>query len=439
MQENRSFDSYFGKINDYRAAQGLGRDADTLDTLYSQTADDGSSITNFHFTTVCTYNSSQAWLESHGDVNEFQDADGNPVLMNGFVHTAAGDAGTTIPDTKGVRVMGYYDQNDMPSPYFFATQFATSDRWYTPAPIQTEAARLYALAATSQGYAHPPTASLNATTIFQLLDAAGISWRIYSADRDSNGKLITFLNDFQPYGSTKQDHVVPISQFSTDAQSGTLAQYSYIEPDFNLGKDEHPGTTSNIQAGANFIRGIITALIGSPSWKDSIFIQSFDEAGGLFDHVGPMINGQMIQELTVGAAGQTITPGRYAGDAAPQNVPSPDGITPRDLGSSDPPGDFTRTGFRVPVMVISPFAKAGFVSHLPMDYTAVLKLVETRFNLPTLTHRDAAQPDMSTEFFDFVNPPNMNPPAVPNQPVPNNNCNPSAASAALGSTWTPPN
>jgi len=73
-----------------------------------------------------------------------------------------------------------------------------------------------------------------------------------------------------------------------------------------------------------------------------------------------------------------------------------------------------------------------------MDYTAVLKLVETRFNLGSLTQRDAAQPDMSTEFFDFAGEPNLNPPPAPSQPVPNNNCDPTKASAVSGSPWTPP-
>jgi phospholipase C len=439
MQENRTLDSYFGKINDVRAAQGLGRDVDTLDTIYSQTADDGSTITNYHFPTVCTFNSSQAWLESHGDVNRDQPADGNPVLMNGFAHTAGAGATGSNTDTKGVRIMGFYTQSDLPSPYFFATQFATSDRWYAPAPIQTEAVRLYSMAATSQGYAHPASAALSATTIFQLLDAAGVSWKIYSVDKDpKTGLLITFLNAFQPYGSTKQDHVVSIDQYFTDLQNGTLPQFVYIEPSFNSGRDEHPGTTSNIQAGAAFIRNIITALMNSSAWKDSIFIETFDEGGGLFDHVSPMINGLPIKELSVNGISQSVAAGQYAADAVAQNVPSPDGIKPRDLDTEDPPGDFTRTGFRVPLMVISPFAKAHYVSHVPMDYTAVLKLVETRFHLPNLTNRDAAQPDMAAEFFDFVNAPNMNPPAVPAQPVPDNNCDATKAAAASGSTWTPP-
>jgi phospholipase C len=440
MQENRAFDTYFAKIDDYRAGQGLSRDGDALDTFFSEPADDGSSITNFHLATVCTYNTSQAWVESHGDVNKDQPGDGSPVLMNGFVHTASGDAQSSgFPDTKGVRAMGFYNQNDLPSPYFFATQFATSDRWYAPAPMQTEAVRLYAMAATSQGFVHLPRGStLTATTIFQLLDAAGVSWKIYAVDTDGSDKLITFLNFFQPYASMRQDHILSISQYFTDVENGTLPQFAYIEPSYLSGHDEHPGSSTNIQAGAAFMNQIITSLINSPSWNDSIFIETFDEGGGMFDHVGPMIDGQPIQELSVSAGIQAVGPGRYANDAAPQHVPNPDGIAPKDLDADDPPGNFTRTGFRVPLMIISPFAKPHFVSNLPMDYTAVLKLVETRFNLSNLTRRDAAQPDMATEFFDFAGAPNMNPPPAPPQPVPNNNCDPTKASAVLGSTWTPP-
>jgi phospholipase C len=125
----------------------------------------------------------------------------------------------------------------------------------------------------------------------------------------------------------------------------------------------------------------------------------------------------------------------YPTDAGAQRVPSPDGIAPVDLNPGDPQGDFTRTGFRVPVMIVSPFSKPHFVSHTPMDYTAVLKFLELRFGLSSLTHRDAVQPD-TTEFFDFANVPNLHPPAPPSQPngLP---CAPAAASAASGAPWPP--
>jgi phospholipase C len=431
MQENRSFDSYFGKLNDYRAQQGLNRDADDLESIFTNPADDGSQVANFHLATGCIYNTSAAWAESWGDMNRFNSPSG-PLLLDGFVHTAAGQArfdGT--PDTKGVRAMGYYTGDDLTSPYWFATQFATSDRFYMPAPLQTEVIRLYAMAATSQGFVHPLSTTqgqLTSTTIFQLLDQAGVSWKIYSVDTGSDGKLITTLRSFQPYGLQQESRIVPIADYFTDLQNGTLPQFVYIEPAYLSGRDEHPGPNHNIWAGAQFMAGIRKALINSSSWKDSIFIQTFDEGGGLFDHVGPMIDGQPIQELGFGPGGQqAVGLGMYATDTTIQHVPNPDGIAPKDLQPGDPPGDFTRTGFRVPLIVMSPFAKPHYISHTPMDYTAVLKLVEQRFGLPNLNQRDAAQPEM-LEFFDFSGVPNLHPPSPALQPT-TLPCSPDTASA----------
>lgn len=434
IQENRSFDSYFGKINDYRASLGLSRDVDDIETDFTNPSDDGDLIRTFHIGTSCIYNTSAAWLESHGNANRFDTSDSAPVLMDGFVHTAGnlaifdGD-----PDTKGVRSMGYYTQADMPSPYWFATQFAISDRFYNPEPAETEATRLYAMAATSQGLVHPPhdtNTQLTAKTIFQLLDAANVSWKIYSVDRQPDGKLITTLRNFQPYGASKEDHIVPISQFLTDVQNNTLPAFSYIEPGFDSGRDEHPGKTNNPQPGAAFMNSLFTALINSPSWKDSIFIETFDENGGLFDHVSPMIDGRPILELGNGSTGQAIVAGKYPTDATIQHVPNPDGIKPRDLDpTKDPNDDFVRTGFRVPLIIVSPFAKPHYVSHTPMDYTAVLKFVEKRFNLPSLNARDAAQADME-EFFDFSSP-NLNPPSPASQPI-NLLCDATKASGTKG-------
>jgi phospholipase C len=439
MQENRSFDSYFGKINDYRASltPPLGRDADDLENDFTNPVDQtltvpNDTVTTFHLATSCIYNTTAAWLESHGDANRFDISDTGPLLLDGFVHTGGGLARSDgDPDTKGVRSMGYYTQADLPSPYWFATQFATSDRWFAASPEQTEDVRLYSMAATSQGLVQPPqntNTQLTAKTIFQLLDAANISWKIYSVDRQPDGNLISTLRNFQPYGATKLDHIVPIAQFMTDVAAGTLPQFSYIEPGFSSGRDEHPGKSNNIQPGAFFVNSLFTALINSPSWKDSIFIETFDESGGLFDHVSPMIDGRPILELSTAGTGQAVGPGKYPTDAAIMHVPSPDGIKPRDLLPAGPADDFVRTGFRVPLIIVSPFAKPHYVSHTPMDYTAVLKFVEKRFNLPSLTARDAAQADME-EFFDFSSP-NLNPPSPASQPI-NLACDATKASGVL--------
>ncbi len=432
LQENRSFDSYFGKLNNYRAAQfNLPREVDDLEATFTNPNDNGNPVFNFHFGTSCIFSDSAAWLESWGDMNRF-DANG-PLLLDGFVHTGGLWAKNTgAADTRGIRAMGFYNGADLPLPYWFATQFATSDRFYAPAPLQTEVVRLWAIAATSDGFVHPlaeTNSHASSTTIFQLLDSAGISWKIYSHDKDSFGQLITELRDFQPYGLTQDIHIFPMSQYFTDLQNGTLPQFAYIEPGFDSNLDEHPGEGTDIQVGAKYVGSLITALMNSSSWKDSIFIEAFDEGGGLFDHVGPMIDGQPIQELAAGPNGQAVGPGKYASDAQIMHVPSPDGISPQSLHDGDPEGNFMRTGFRVPVMIVSPFSKPHYVSHTPMDYTAVLKFVETRFQLPNLTQRDAAQPDMF-EFFDFVNAPNLNPPAPPTQPT-SLTCNALFASAPI--------
>jgi phospholipase C len=136
----------------------------------------------------------------------------------------------------------------------------------------------------------------------------------------------------------------------------------------------------------------------SSSWKDSVFILTFDEGGGLYDHVAPV------------AA------------VSPDDVP-PSDLQPADIcavgGGSN--CDFNHTGYRVPLLVISPFTKKNFVSHTSADYTAILKFIETRFGLSSLTKRDAAQIDM-TEFFDFGKIPWATPPTPPAQAT-GGNCN----------------
>jgi len=189
--------------------------------------------------------------------------------------------------------------------------------------------------------------------------------------------------------------MVPISQYFTDVKNGTLPQVALIEPASPAGLDEHGSDSDqypiNIQLGAQYVESLINALMTSVSWKDSVFILTYDEAGGLYDHVPAHV------------------------------AKSPDGIKPVDLlpgdictGATGPTCDFTYTGYRVPLIVVSPFAKKHYVNHQVADYTAILKLIETRFNLPALTKRDAAQMNM-TAFFNFNIPPWKTPPSPPPQ------------------------
>jgi phospholipase C len=259
---------------------------------------------------------------------------------------------------------------------------------------------------TSGGYTYPVTGNeplIKSKTIFDLLQAAGVSWKIYTQMPGGYTYASAFSGFMSRYGSTGNIVVDPaFSQFIADAQSGNLPSVVFLEkPD----ADEKPESDNNIQSGVAETRQLIDAVMYGPSWKDSVLIFTFDEGGGLYDHVAP-----------------------------PTNVPSPDGIKPVDICTSandpncanaslthntppyDPPGDFTRYGFRVPVVVISPFTKANYVSHVTTDYTAWLKFVEKRFNLSGLTARDSWSntSDMS-DFFDFQNSPWATPP--PNPPA----------------------
>jgi len=127
-----------------------------------------------------------------------------------------------------------------------------------------------------------------------------------------------------------------------------------------------------------------------------VFILTWDEGGGLFDHVGPLL---------------ATPPGDY--------------LEPTDLKPGDQTGEFNVTGFRVPVIVVSPWAKQQTVVHLQADYTSILKLIETRFpQVLPLTQRDANAADMTDPtngFFDF-SAPNLTVPPLPSQPT-NGTCN----------------
>ncbi|HZQ90170.1 MAG TPA: alkaline phosphatase family protein [Terriglobales bacterium] len=378
MQENRSFDSYFGQLNAFRISQGLGPDVDGVPANASNPTFDGSgTIKAFKMATQCQENTSPSWNESHRDRNRNNPGTPSaPATMDGFVYTAAKYArDNNFFDQEGRRAMGHYDSDQLNYYYFMATAFATSDRWFSPLPARTPPNRIFSLAATSAGYTNDPPRTLPIKTIFHLLQNANISWKVYVTDPG-----ITTLNVFQPFATQHKENIVPLSQYFADLAAGTLPQVALIETGETSGLDEHPGNA--ITPGVKHTANIINALMTSSAWKDSVFILTWDEGGGLFDHVPPM------------------------------DTVSPDGIKPLDLKPTDHQGDFTITGFRVPLIVISPFVKPHFVSHTPMDYSAVLKFIETRFGLPNLTARDAAQPDM-TEFFDFSNAALATPPTPP--------------------------
>lgn len=441
-QENRGFDHYFGALREYWAKNGIPDQAyDGLpqfnipagaapsnpgcDPTQPPPADckfdPAHPITSYHLATQCIENPSPSWNESHVDwsFNDPTAAKSTTAALDGFVWTAAHDSRNNIQngytDVDGVRAMGYYDGTDLNYYYFMASSFATSDRWFSPVMSRTQPNRMYLIAGTSQGRTYPlPQGAppINAPVIFQELQNAGITWKIYvqssgtpCADTDSSC-LINFSSiGWFAYGQQMKANpsllanVQSVNQYKQDATNGTLPNVALIEPAYGAALDEHPTVNpafpTHIQTGAAYVSTLINTLMNSKSWADSMFILTFDEGGGLYDHVEPQ--------------------------TGPTEV-SPDGIKPSDLLPGDvctvtsgPTCDFVYSGYRVPLIVVSPFAKKNFVSHTVMDYTAILKLIETRFGVPALTKRDAAQPDMSQEFLDFSNPQWFTPPKPPTQ------------------------
>ena len=441
-QENRSLDNYLGALRQYWAQNGYPDQSFDGLPQFNPTSgapplygpppsspgcatpspgschpDPSHPVTSFHMKSVCDENTSPSWNESHNDWDYNDPVLNAPITPNGFVFTAAYDARALgYYDTDGVRAMGYYNGDDLNFLYFMASNFATSDRWFMPAMSRTNINREYLLGATSHGYAYPngttasDTPQINTTTIFEELQNAGISWKIYvnttgtdcSSTPPYDASCLmkhSYLSNFtyaQVVVSKYPQNIAPVSQYFLDLQNGTLPQVAEFEPPSDAGLDEH-GTDSdsdaptNIQAGEAYVESLVTALMNSSSWSSSVLFWTYDEAGGLYDHVPP------------------------------QPMPSPDGIKPVDLlpgdictDSSGPTCDFVFTGYRIPLVVISPYAKKNYVSHTVADFTAMLKFIETRWNLPPLTKRDAAQMDM-TEFFDFSNPPWMTPPVPPAQ------------------------
>jgi phospholipase C len=374
MQENRSLDNYFGQLDAYRAMRGVGGTFDGLpkdplgNFLVAIPDNAGNMVKPYHLQTVCTDNSQPSWNQSHADYDNGK--------MDGFLKKTQANSN----DPNGHRSIGFYDQTELPYYYEAATQFATSDRYYSSVMAPTVINRMYMFSATSHGHIQSdkqPAGGWPWPTIFQRLREAGVTFRIYFQDNT------VFLAQFSDWPIDKS-FVYPISRYFTDIQNpATLPQVIFIERGSELNNDEHP--LNNIQTGATFVKSTLDALMASPSWKESAYILNYDEGGGLYDHVPPM------------------------------DITAPDGIAPIPFKGMSP-GDFTKSGFRVPIIVISPFSKQNYVSHTSMDHTAILKTIEARFGVSALTARDAASPDMF-EFFNFSSPSFMTAPSLPAQPT----------------------
>lgn len=505
LQENHTFDNYFGMLNPYRQANGWNKggdgqiyNVDGIDdklTTISNENDEGASFHLFKFKTTCIDDESSAWLESYGDVNRYDFSATRSINMDGFVHNAEGFAKTcaasgkcsgAFTDTAGKRTMGYYDQGFLNYYYYMASQFALSDRWFSPVASKSIPNRIATFTGgTTQGLVNDPgnddhLEQLDINNIFQELDAANVSWKIYYTvtngfclDEDDctpgpsefpatafsslqySYHLMHGNSSAHPCDPPTQPssvvgdasnsfcidptHIAPLNDpqygYFADVKNGTLPSFAFIEAGYGR-NDEHPGSLQSILAGQAEVAKIIDALMTSSSWKDSVFFLSYDEGGGPYDHVPPVPgHSNDFTDPSLGTipdiSSITVNP-----DAYNPCVPTGGTATTHcDLSASDPganpddaaaqQGFAAQLGFRLPNMVVSPFTKKHYVSHIPMDHTAVIKFVENRFIGPDahLTARDAAQPTL-TDFFDFSDAPWEAPPTPPAPDSASGTCTP---------------
>ena len=519
LQENHSFDNYFGMLNPYRRKNsynvgddGVDYEVDGIDDKLGgivNVNDEGTPYQLFKFTSTCIDDESSDWLASFGDVNRFDFSTGRKILMDGFVHTAEGYAKScttnpaicsgTFTDTAGQRAMGYYDDSFLNYYYYMASQFALSDRWFSPVASKSVDNRVATFSGgTTQGLVKDPgedhLPQLFLPSIFEELQNANVTWKIYytstqglclvGKDGCTAGGSNYPATDFSNFAYSARylyanatgapctaptqassavgdstnsfcidtSHITPLSTYFTDLTNNTLPSFAFIEAGYG-NNDEHPGSGQSILTGQAQVANVINSLMTSPSWSSSVFFFSYDEGGGPYDHVPPVPgHSNDFTDTTLGSIADisqiSVNPDQYNPCVAPGGTPT----THCDLGASDPganagdaaavQGFAAQLGFRLPNFIVSPFTRKHYVSHTPMDHTAVIKFVEDRFvgAGSHLTARDAAQPNL-LEFFDFNKVPWLTPPSPP-QPLssssfPSNPCTPDSFAPPTTTTQPP--
>ena len=255
------------------------------------------------------------------------------------------DASSSNPNqANDIYAIGYYGQSDLPFLGAAGPAFTVCDNYFAGIMAETYPNRFYMHAAQTDRLTNTSTTS-TLPTIWDRLEEKGLSRRYYFSD-------LPFLG---LWGTRYVNISKPFTQFLADAAAGTLPNVAFIDPRFEdegsgTSQDDHPH--ADIRNGEVLLNQIYDAVRNSPNWSKTVLIINFDEWGGFYVHVPP----PLAPIPTASAA---------AGDT--------DG----------------RLGFRVPCVVISPYAKRNFIAHGQYDHTSILKMIEWRFGLPPLSVRDS--------------------------------------------------
>ena len=420
MMENHSFDNYLGTLG-----RGDGLPAKRPTNLRS----DGSPVGVHHFASTVQQPDvpSQSWRASHLQY------DGG---SNGGFVRAVEDIDEHADATLA---MGYWDDTDLPFYAGLARTFPLADRWFSSCLGPTFPNRRFLLAGTANGLVDDEMASVvdypRSGTVFDLLNRHGISWANYHHVAHSHllrrrlagggglraarglklalGRVDSVVNhrlrsqiqcsaNLYPLGLFRTvRHLRHVRRFLSDTASGTLPAVSIVDPDYQTCSEENP---QDIRVGEGFAARIIEAVMRGPAWPRTLLIWFYDEHGGYYDHVPPP-SAVEPDDVAPSSLLDSHGPARWLLRHTP--------VWSRLRLQDSAAGRYDRYGFRVPAVVVSPYARPGYVCSTVFDHTSALKLIEEKWNLPPLTRRDAAAV-APWEMLDLDAPPAfLQPPELP--------------------------
>ena len=352
LQENHTYDNYFGT---YPRGDGF---PPNVCVPVNPARPKGNCVRPFH---IGDNNILPRDLDHSQNTFRLQYDRGK---LDGFVNAL------NLRNQDGRLALGYRDGRDVGYYWNLADQYVLYDRFFSSASAGSFLNHVYWVSGGAAGGSDrmPVDGYKDLTTIFDRLEAAGVSWKFYvqnyeprlnyrtlrsfPGNRVSQVIWVPLLNIPRYLDDPKlRSHIVDLDQYYTDLHDGTLPEVAYIAPS---GPSEHP--PSNIASGQAFIGTMINALIASHEWKSSAFLLAYDDWGGWYDHVKP------------------------------------------------PQVDRYGYGFRVPALLVSPYAKRGFVDHTTLDFTSILRFIEDNWGLKPVSTRDAHAKSIASAF-DFTRPP----------------------------------
>jgi phospholipase C len=404
MMENHSYDNYLGMMT----GRGDGLLGAVSGTPFAINAlPNGQHVAAHHLTdtTQVPGNPTQTWHASHLSYD-----DGSCAGFAKAIWEVVPGGDPAIP-------MGYWTEEELPFYYGLARTFPVADRWFCSCLGPTFPNRRFLISGTAHGLIddllwdmvdYPP-----AGTIFDALTRNDISWVNYHNVQPalvllqralgrpglialrrlaSLGRWLpavtnaargnkSFTADLYPLGyAGAKRHLRSTQQFLADAAAGTLPAVSIVDPDFGQWSEENP---QDIAHGEAFACAVVNAVMHGPAWESTLLVWTYDEHGGYYDHVPPPP-----------AVAPDDVPARNWQLSRPWARRLLRLLMPKHLAelenADDGPVTYDRYGFRVPAVIVSPYARPDFVLHDVLDHTSVLKLIEEKWNLPPLTHRDAA-------------------------------------------------